>query len=103
MKIRNCLRAILLVVLAAVSLSSIAEAQVFECVRRDDGGVDLFASSEHDRVLRCEVKCSYWKPDGQEGYQKCNTQLAPNQPRRKMCGWNMNDAKAIVGESHDCQ
>jgi hypothetical protein len=93
------------ILLGAILISSAgaASAQEFECVRQANGGVDLFGKNQHDRVLRCEVTCKYWKPDGSESYERCKTQLTPNQPRQKMCSWNLNDAKTIIGASHECQ
>lgn len=78
-----------------------AAAQSFEC-EKSGTGIKIFGTNNLNFAVRCEVKCTYWHPDGSEGYQKCNVQMPPNMARREVCGWNLNDAKTIIGVGHSC-
>jgi hypothetical protein len=91
-----------LVALAFVLWPTITFAQSFECVINEDGGIDLYGTNNISRVLRCTVTCSYWHTDGSEGFERCQTQMQPDSPRTKYCSFNRNDAKTIIGASHDC-
>jgi hypothetical protein len=80
-----------------------AAAQNFECVETKSGGVDLFASSTDDNVLRCEVTCEYLRADRSKATtQSCKFQLAPKQARKKVCSFNVKDADQAIGQSHSC-
>jgi hypothetical protein len=89
-------------ILLLIFCPTLVFAQSFECAIRD-GGVDLYGTNNIDRVLRCSVKCTYWHPDGTEGYQSCSVQMQPSSQRQIYCSWNLNDAKTIIGVSHSCQ
>jgi hypothetical protein len=86
----------------AILFNSSAFSQSFSCQVRS-GGIDIFGSNNHNRVLRCQVTCDYWKSDGSKGYQRCETQLQPNTSDKKLCSFNSNDASQVIGTSHDCR
>lgn len=81
-----------------------AAAQDFECVETKSGGIDLFASSTDDNVLRCEVTCQYMRADRSKATtQSCKFQLAPKQARKKVCSFNVKDADQAIGQSYSCE
>jgi hypothetical protein len=91
------------VTLIASSCAMSAQAQSFDCKIDNGGGVELWGTNPHPRVIRCEeVKCTYWKEDGTEGYEKCKLQMQPNSSSTKYCYFNRNNAKQVIGVSHSC-
>jgi hypothetical protein len=102
------MKAIFLAILVTIFAAAHAGAQEFECkiVTGADttvSGVEIWGVNKHPRVIRCEVTCNYWKPDGSEGYQKCSADMQPNSPSTKYCFYNLNDAKTVIGVSHSCE
>jgi hypothetical protein len=80
-----------------------AAGQEFECVETKSGGVELFASSSDDNMLRCEVTCQYMRSDRSKATtQSCKFELRPKQPRTKVCSFNVRDADQATGHSHSC-
>lgn len=82
---------------------SAAFSQEFECKILPGGGVEILGVNKHDRVLRCDVSCEYWVPDGSKKSQTCKIQMQPNSTSTMYCSWNLNNAKTVIGLSHSCQ
>ena len=89
------------IAVASLLMTGSVSAQQFEC-EKSGTGIKIYGTNNLKFAVRCEVKCSYWHPDGSEGYQKCSVQMPPNMARREVCGWNSNDAKTIIGVGHNC-
>jgi hypothetical protein len=81
----------------------VASAQTFDCRIVNDGGVEIWGANQIDRVVRCNVKCSYWQTDGTESYQSCTAAMQPNSDSTKYCAFNLNNAKTVIGTSQSCQ
>lgn len=95
------------IVIVAMVLGPISvlgsHAQEFNCeLEGSGGGVVIYGTNSHDRVLRCQVICDAETVSGSINPQTCKTQLNPETYDVRLCAWNLNGAPRIIGIKHSC-